>query len=129
MDDIPVPIDPKSNRFIPQLRSFIRKKGLADSTEKTYLHWIIYYIRFNKMRHPQDMSATEIDAFLSFLAIERSVSPSTQKTALNALVFLYKKFLNITLDDLKFNYARPSRRIPVVKKRGRGVKSPIDDLR
>jgi integron integrase len=114
MDDIPVPIDLKSKRFIPQLRSCIRKKGLAYSTEKTYLYWIVYYIRFHKMRHPNEMGGKEIDAFLSFLAIERNVSPSTQKTALNALAFLYKKFLNVSLGELQFNYAKPSRRVPVV---------------
>lgn len=114
MDDIPIPVDSDSNRFIPQLRSFIRKKGLAYSTEKTYIYWIVYYIRFHKMRHPGEMEASDIDAFLSFLALERNVSPSTQKTALNALVFLYKQFLNVPLGDLQFRYARPSRRIPVV---------------
>ncbi|MFT5425957.1 MAG: integron integrase [Gammaproteobacteria bacterium] len=114
MDDIPVPINQKSNRFIPQLRSFIRKKGLAYSTEKTYVYWVLYYIRFHKMQHPKDLGGSEIDTFLSFLAIERHVSPSTQKTALNALIFLYKKFLNIPIVDLQFNYAKPSIRIPVV---------------
>ncbi len=53
MDDIPVSIDLKSKRFIPQLRLFIRQKGLAYNTEKTYLYWIIYYIRFHKMRPPK----------------------------------------------------------------------------
>lgn len=114
MDDIPIPVDSDSNRFIPQLRSFIRKKGLAYSTEKTCICWIVYYSRFHKMRHPGEMEASDIDAFLSFLALERNVSPSTQKTALNALVFLYKQFLNVPLGNLQFRYARPSRRIPVV---------------
>jgi len=61
MDDIPVPVDPGSNRFIPKLRSFIRQQGLAYSTEKTYVHWIIYFIRFHKMRRPDDMGAPEVD--------------------------------------------------------------------
>ena len=93
MDDIPVSIDLKSKRFIPQLRLFIRQKGLAYSTEKTYLYWIIYYIRFHKKRHPKEMGSLDVDEFLTYLATERNVSPSTQKTALNALVFLYKQFL------------------------------------
>jgi integron integrase len=114
MDDIPVSIDLKSKKFIPQLRSFIRKKGLAYSTEKTYLYWIIYYIRFHKMQHPMDLKSVDVDHFLSFLAIERNVSPGTQKTALNALIFLYKQFLDMPLSKLQFSYARPTRKIPVV---------------
>jgi integron integrase len=114
MDDIPVPIDSGSKRFIPQLRLFIRQKGLSYSTEKTYLHWIIFYIRFHKMKHPKDLNSSDIDDFLTFMAVERKVSPSTQRTALNALVFLYKKFLNVELEELLFSYAKSSKRIPVV---------------
>lgn len=47
MDDIPVSIDPASRKFIPLLRSFMRKKGLAYATEKTYIYWIVYYIRYH----------------------------------------------------------------------------------
>lgn len=114
MDDIPVPVDHHSKKIIPQLRKFIRKKGLAYSTEKTYVYWIIYYIRFHKMQHPKDLGVNEVDQFLTFIALERNVAPGTQRTALNALVFLYKQFLEIPLEQLQFRYARPSRRIPVV---------------
>ncbi len=114
MDDIPVPIDSGSKRFIPQLRLFIRQKGLSYSTEKTYLYWIISYIRFHKMKHPVETGTIGVDVFLTYLAVERKVSPSTQRTALNALVFLYKKYLNIELEELQFSYAKSSKRIPVV---------------
>jgi len=69
---------------------------------------------FHKMRHPKEMGSLDVDEFLTYLALERNVSPSTQKTALNALVFLYKQFLNIPLDDLKFSYSKTSTRIPIV---------------
>ncbi len=114
MDDIPVPIDSGSKKFIPKLRLFIRKKGLAYSTEKTYLYWIIYYIRFHKMKHPEEMGSTEVDAFLSHLAVDRHVAPATQRTALNALVFMYRQFLDIDLGALQFSYAKTKTRIPVV---------------
>ncbi|NKB35884.1 MAG: integron integrase [Gammaproteobacteria bacterium] len=114
MDDIPVLIDLNSQRFIPRLRSFIRKRGLAYSTEKTYLHWIVFFIRYHKMRHPKEMGSPEIDEFLSHLSLVRNVSPATQRIALNALVFLYSKFLKIELGKLNFQYARPSQRVPVV---------------
>lgn len=127
MDDIPVLIDPRSKRFIPRLRLFIRKKGLAYSTEKTYVYWITYYIRFNKMKHPGEMGASEVDAFLTFLAVERHVSPATQRTALNALIFLYKQFLNMDLGELQFSYAKRSIRIPVVLSHDEAVRI-IDNM-
>lgn len=114
MDDIPVLVDPNSTRFIPQLRLFIRQKDLAYSTEKTYVHWIVNNIRFQKMKHPKDMGSHEVDEYLTWLAIERHVSPGTQRTALNALVFLYTKFLKQPLDELQFSYSRRLNRIPVV---------------
>ena len=114
MDDIPVPVDSGSNRFIPRLRSFIRQKGLAYSTEKTYVHWILYYIRFHRLKHPAEMGPDEVDKFLTHLALNRNVAPGTQRIALNALVFLYQQFLQQPLGTLQFSYARPSRRIPVV---------------
>jgi len=114
MDDIPVPVDPGSNRFIPRVRSFIRQKGLAYSTEKTYIHWILYYIRFHHLKHPREMGHKEADEFLTYLALERNVAPVTQRIALNAVVFLYQQFLQTPLGALQFSYARPARRIPVV---------------
>ena len=114
MDDIPVPVDPDSNRFIPRLRSFIRQKGLAYSTEKTYVHWIIHYIRFHHLKHPKILGPKEVDEFLTHLALDLNVAPGTQRIALNALVFMYSQFLQQPLGALQFSYARPSRRIPVV---------------
>ncbi|MFT7459524.1 MAG: integron integrase, partial [Planctomycetota bacterium] len=88
--------------------------GLSYNTEKTYLYWIIYYIRFHKMRQPKEMGSTEVEEFLNFLSLERKVAPATQRGALNALVFLYNRFLKMPLDSLQFNYARTSTRIPIV---------------
>lgn len=81
------------SRFILQVREVIRLKHLAYYTEKAYIAWIVRYIRFHKLKHPKDMGANDITAFLSYLALERNVSASTQNQALNALVFLYKEVL------------------------------------
>lgn len=114
MDDIPSRISPDSQKFIPRLRLFIRKQGLSYSTEKTYIYWVVYYIRFHNLQHPEDLNDKDIESFLSYLSIERHVAPATQRTALNALVFLYQRFLSRPLLNLEFNYAKHSRRIPVV---------------
>jgi len=114
MDDIPPIIPTKPVRFMDRLRAFIRAQGLAYKTEKTYLFWVLRYVRFHNKRHPEQMGEQEISAFLNHLAINRNVSKNTQKTALNALVFLYKRFLQRELNELQFNFSSKNRRIPVV---------------
>jgi len=115
MDDIPKPIATgRSGRFLDQVRCAMRDRKLAYSTEKTYLHWIRAFIRFHKMRHPSQMGAVEVDAFLSWLAIHRRVAAGTQAIALNALVFLYQRFFERELGELTFSRSRVQRRIPQV---------------
>jgi integrase len=76
------------------------------------------YIFFNDKRHPKDMGAKEISAFLSYLARDRNVSASTQNQALNALVFLYKQVLGIDIGDLgPTERAKKPERLPTVMSR------------
>ena len=114
MEDIRRPVAADSRRLLDQLRLHMRGRGLAYSTEKTYIHWIVFFIRFHKRRHPRDMGATEVDEFLSWLASSRNVSPATQAIVLNALVYLYQKFLGMPLGNLQYRRARYKRRIPQV---------------
>lgn len=95
----------------------IRTNHFSYSTERTYLNWIYRYIVFHEKKHPEEMGGKEISEFLSYLAINRRVSASTQNQALNALVFLYKKVLRIQLDDFDFKQARIGKRLPVVLSR------------
>ncbi|WP_406664169.1 phage integrase N-terminal SAM-like domain-containing protein [Gallaecimonas sp. GXIMD1310] len=83
-------------------------------TEKTYLHWIKRYIYFHRLTYPEQMGAQEVRAFLTWLSNEKHVSINTQKTALNALAFLYHKVLSIELGDLDFQHAKRYRRLPIV---------------
>lgn len=114
MDDIPVYIPEKPVKFIDQLRQFIRFKNLSYSTEKTYVHWVVRFIRFHDKKHPLDLGSSEIEAFLSHLSVNRSNSVSTQKVALNALMFLYNQFLDKKIENLSFRYAKIHDHIPVV---------------
>ncbi|MGD8926112.1 MAG: integron integrase, partial [Thioalkalispiraceae bacterium] len=78
-------------------------------------YWIKYFVRFHKLRHPREMGGVEIMEFLTHLAVERNVSPGTQNQALNAIAFLYKKVLEIDLDDFNnFVRAKRKRKLPVV---------------
>ena len=114
MDDIPVPLNRHRPRFLDQVRAAMRERNLAYSTEKTYMRWIRGFIRFHKYRHPQEMGAREVDAYLSWLAVVRQVSPRTQSVALNALVFLYHRFFEIELGNLVYSRPLPKHRVPQV---------------
>ncbi len=85
MDDIPVPLNRSKPRLLDEVRATMRQRNLAYSTEKTYLGWIRSYIRFHRLRHPKDLGAGDVDAYLSWLAVVRRVSPRTQSVALNGL--------------------------------------------
>lgn len=78
---------PKPKKLLDQLRDAIRIKHYSYSTEKTYVHWATRYIPFHNKRHPAEMGAPEIEAFLSHPAQDGNVSASTQNQALNALLF------------------------------------------
>ncbi len=114
MEDIPIPIPAKPVRFMDQLRQCIRQQRLAYSTEKTYTHWVKVFINYHNKRHPKDMGAAEVEAFLHFLALERRVTSNTQKTALNALVFLYRQFLQQPFENINITFAKYPQKIPTV---------------
>jgi len=104
----------KSSKFLDQIREVIRTNHFSDSTEKTYINWIYRFIIFHDKKHPEEMAGKEIADFLTYLAVDRKVSSSTQNQALNALVFLYKKALKIPLEAFDFKPARIGKRLPVV---------------
>jgi len=84
-------------------------------TEKTYIHWIRRFILFHGKRHPKEMAEAEINAFLTHLAVEGRVSPSTQTQALCALLFLYRSVLDKEIGELEgLVRARRRRKLPVV---------------
>ncbi len=80
-------------KILDQLRDVLRLKHYSYRTEQSYVDWVYRFIVFNDKRHPKDMSASEIEAFLTYLAVKRKVAASTQNQALSALVFLYRHVL------------------------------------
>lgn len=116
MDDVRHAI-PASSRLMPTLRRHMRESGLAYRTEQTYTHWVKRYIHFHKLRHPSELGVVEVEEFLNHLSVDKYCSVNTQKVALNALVYLYKRFLGAELTGLNFKPARQYRRLPVVYSR------------
>jgi len=113
-DDTPIPLIPRPLKFLDRYRSWLRLNGYAYQTEKHYIMWVAKFIRFHGMKHPETLGPDEISAFLSEKALQEHWSPSTQKTALNALANLYSKFLGVDLGTLTFQYAQPKQKLPVV---------------
>lgn len=83
------------------MRTRMRTEHLSYKTEKSYIQWVKNYIAYNNGKHPRDLDVDNISDYLSYLAEVRKISPSTQNQALCALVFLYKKILNIDPKNLK----------------------------
>jgi integrase len=84
-------------RLLDQVRERCRVKHYSIRTEQRYCDWIRRYILFHGKRHPSHMGKSEIEAFLTHLAVQRNVAPSTQNQALAALLFLYKEVLGVEL--------------------------------
>ncbi len=107
--------DHKPGRLLQQLRDRIRVKHYSIRTEEAYVDWSRRFIRFHGLRHPRDMGAREVEAFLTHLAVEGRVSSSTQGQARSALMFLYKEVLGCEMPWLDgVVQAKVSRRLPVV---------------
>jgi integron integrase len=104
-----------SPRLLDQVREIIRIKHYSIRTEQAYMQWIRRYILFHGKRHPRDMGATEVSEFLSSLAITAKVSASTQNQALNAILFLYRDVIKISLPWLaNVQRAKRPQHLPVV---------------
>jgi integron integrase len=102
-------------RLMEQVRDRIRARHLSYRTEKTYLYWIRRYIRFHGRRHPREMGAPEIEAFLTSLAVDNHVAASTQNQALAAILFLYRDTLELDLPWLaNLVRAKQPQHLPVV---------------
>jgi len=104
-----------AEKLLDRMRRIIRLKHYSLRTEQAYLHWAKRFILFHGKRHPETMGASEVTAFLSYLAVERHCAASTQNQALNALLFLYRQVLEIDLPwlDEVIRAKRPER-VPVV---------------
>jgi len=120
MDSAPANVDqppdsPRPPKLLERLRTHLRTRHYSIRTEEAYIDWARRFILYHNKRHPQSMGAAEVEAFLSYLAVERQVSASTQNQAKSALLYLYKQVLEVDLPWLdEVVQARRPRRLPVV---------------
>jgi integron integrase len=102
-------------RLLDHLRHELRLRHYSIRTEAAYIDWARRYILFHGKRHPREMAADEVAAFLTHLAVERQVAPATQNQAKSDLLFLYGVLLGVDLPWLdEIVSAKDRRRLPVV---------------
>ena len=94
--------------LVDDMRMIMRRRHYSRRTEEAYAGWIVRYVRYHRLRHPAELSAQDVPAFLGHLAAERQCSASTQNQALNALVFLYRHVLEHELGEI--GPTQPARR-------------------
>ncbi len=119
----------QKKKLLDIVRDKIRLKHYSISTERTCLYWIKYYILFHSKKHPVHMGKPEIEQFLTWLATEKKVSPTTQNQAFSAILFLYREVLGVDMSDQNIQALRAQERkhIPVVLTRDE-VKRVIENL-
>ena len=106
-------MEPTSKKLLDRVRDAIRVKHYSIRTEQAYVNWIKRYIYFHTVRHPAEMGAAEVEAFLTYLAVNENVAASTQNQALSALLFLYREVLKkdpgpFSIDKIKGGHQPPS---------------------
>jgi site-specific recombinase XerD len=104
-----------SSPFLRSIADFMSVRRYSRRTISTYLYWIKSFIIYHHKRHPEEMPDVEVEHYLTDLAVNRSVAIATQKVALNALAFLYNKFLEKPHGDVsQFRRVRKQAKIPMV---------------
>jgi len=101
-------------KLLDQVRDAIRLKHYSIRTETAYVDWIRRFILFHGKRHPNEMGAPEIEAFLTHLAVDKHVAASTQNQALSALLFLYREVLQQDPGPIDALRAQKPKRLPTV---------------
>ncbi len=109
---------PRAPRLLDEIQRIIRIKHYSRRTEQAYLGWAKRFILANNKRHPREMGGSEVEAFLSDLAVRGNVAAGTQNQALSAILFLYREVLSIDLPwmDGVVRAKRPQR-VPTVLSR------------
>jgi integron integrase len=103
-----------AKKLLDQMSDALRLKHYSYRTEESYLAWAKRYILFHNKRHPKDMGASEIRAFLLDHASEHNVAASTQNQALSAILFLYREVLHKDLEPILLSSAKRPERLPTV---------------
>lgn len=100
-------------KLMDEVKKRFAAEGYALKTERTYSHWIRKYIRYYLPRHPRELGSDEVNQYLTHLAVDCNVSPTTQNQCRAAILFLYR-LLEIELDGIRIVVAKRDKRVPTV---------------
>src|SRR5712691_5605434 len=120
--------EPPRRTLLAELRRAVRVRHYSRRTEEAYVAWVRRFVRFSGLRHPRELGAAEVSAFLSHLAERDGLSAASQNQAASALAFLYERVLGRRLDALAVVRAKEPGRLPVVLTRAE-VRRVLAELR
>jgi integron integrase len=105
----------KKSPFLTHIADSMYQRHYAKKSIESYVHWIYRFICFHQKRHPAQMGDNEVEQFLNYMVLKLDSAPSTQASALNALVFMYKEVIGKPL-SIKLNFVKSNRqaKLPVV---------------
>jgi len=109
----------RSRKLLDEMREVMRRLHYSIHTERAYCDWVKRYVRYHRMTGRENLNdgATKVEAFLTHLAVDNDVAPSTQNQAMNALLFLYRNVLSTPLEGIDAARATKEPRVPVVMTR------------
>lgn len=109
---------PPPRKLLDRMRDALRARHMSRRTEKAYLGWVVKYVRFHQLKHPDSLGEAEIVAWITYLASDRRLARPTQMQALSAVSFLYRVVLQREVSDLRSALrATTPRRLPTVLSR------------
>lgn len=101
--------------FLTFIREHMLARHYAIRTIDTYLYWIKYYINYNQNIHPSKLNERQVEAFLTYITVQRNVASNTQAVALNAIVYLYKEIIKSPLAlNMNFTKSQRATKLPTV---------------
>ena len=100
--------------FLNGIRTKMHAQNYSERTIKAYVDWIYRFIQYHKKKHPRDMDRQHVEQYLEYLAVKRYCAVATQKQALNAMAYLYNKYLIQPLGQMNIKRASKPKRLPIV---------------
>jgi integron integrase len=100
--------------LLDRVRLEARRRHMSIRTEDAYTQWTKRYVLFHDRRHPMDLGESDVEEFLTDLAVNRNVSRSTQNQAFHALRFLYDQVLRRPLGEIEAGRAKRRPNLPTV---------------
>lgn len=102
----------RKSPWLKCVRDTMRALRLSPRTEDAYCHWIVDFCRWCGWKPPETFTSQQVTDYLSYLAVEKKVSASTQNQAFNALLFLFRRVLEKEFGEIKAERAKVSAKVP-----------------